>query len=361
LSFFNFAIVNYLLIDYINTTKGGYWMLKRRTALALTLAMLLTLLTPSFAFGADYSGHWAETTIQKWFDGNKLKGYEDGSFKPDSQITRAEFMTMVNNAFGYTEKAEIKFSDVKSDDWYYQEVQKAVQAGYLMGYEDSTARPGNKISRQEAALIIARIKNLSDYASGANIFNDVNDIATWAKGGVGAAAREKLMIGYEDNTFRPLRHISRAEALVTIDRSQKETTPGTEEPGPANPGGGGSGGGNGGGSVTTQAAILASLTIADTTTSTAFTASQITTGPAIFTTTSSAITISAITLPADADIAVTVTSQSGAVTTMSAVNGVVNVALSELGDYTIELVVSRANTPSINYTDTKYTFIVKKN
>ncbi len=336
-------------------------MLKRRTALALTLAMLLTLLTPSFAFGADYSGHWAETTIQKWFDGNKLKGYEDGSFRPDSQITRAEFITMVNNALGYTEKAEIKFSDVKSDDWYYSEVQKAVQAGYLKGYEDNTARPGIKISRQEASLIIARIKNLSDYASGANIFNDVNDIATWAKGGVGAAAREKLMIGYEDNTFRPLRYISRAEALVTIDRTQKETTPGTEEPGPTNPGGGGSGGGGGnGGSVTTQAAILTSLTIADATTSAAFTASQVTTGPAIFTTTSSAITISAITSPVDADIAVKVTSQSGAVTTMSAVNGAVNIALNDLGDYTIELVVSRANTSSIHYTDTRYTFILKK-
>jgi len=366
LSFFNFAIVNYLLIDYINTTKGGYWMLKRRTALALTLAMLLTLLTPSFAFGADYSGHWAETTIQKWFDGNKLKGYEDGSFRPDSQITRAEFMTMVNNALGYTEKAEIKFSDVKSDDWYYSEVQRAVQAGYLKGYEDNTARPGIKISRQEAALIIARIKNLSDYASGANIFNDVNDIATWARGGVGAAAREKLMIGYEDNTFRPLRYISRAEALVTIDRAQKETTPGTEEPGPTNPGGGGSGGGNGGGgngggSVTTQAAIITSLTIADVTTQAAITLSDITTAQAIFVTTSSAITISAITSPADADIAVTVTSPLGITTTMSAVNGAVNIVLNDLGDYTIELVVSRANTSSINYTDTKYTFIVKKN
>ncbi|HBV67438.1 MAG TPA: hypothetical protein DEF04_04100 [Clostridiales bacterium] len=338
-------------------------MLKRKTALALTLAMLLTLLTPSFAFGADYSGHWAETTIQKWFDGNKLKGYEDGSFRPDSQITRAEYMTMVNNALGYTEKAEIKFSDVKSDDWYYPEVQKAVQAGYLKGYEDNTARPGNKISRQEAALIIARIKNLSDYASGANIFNDVNDIATWARGGVGAAARGKLMIGYEDNTFRPLRHISRAEALVTIDRAQKETTPGAEEPGPTNPGGGGGngGGGNGGGSVTTQAAIITSLTIADLTTQAAITLSDITTAQAIFTTTSSAITISAITSPADADMAVTVTSPLGTATTMSAVNGVVNIALNELGDYTIELVVSRANTSSINYTDTKYTFSVKKN
>lgn len=344
-------------------------MFKRKTALALTLTMLLTLLTPGFAFGADYSGHWAETTIQEWFNGNKLKGYEDGSFRPDSQITRAEFMTMVNNAFGYTERAEINFSDVTPGDWYYQEVQKAVQAGYLMGYENNTARPDNKISRQEAALIIARIKNLSDYTSGASIFNDVNDIATWARGGVGAVAREKLMIGYEDNTFRPLRDISRAEALVTIDRTQKEPTteepaPSTEEPEPTKPGGGGSGGGNGGGgggnTVTTRAAILSTLTIADATTQKAISASEITTASAIFTTTSSAITISAITSPADASITVTIKPPVGEATTMAAFNGAVNIALNDDGDYTIELVVSRANTSSINYTDTKYTFIIKK-
>lgn len=341
-------------------------MLKRKTALALTLTMLLTLLTPGFAYGADYSGHWAEETIQKWFDGNKLKGYEDGSFRPDSQITRAEFMTMMNNALGYTEKAEVKFSDVDSDDWYYPEVQKAVQAGYLLGYEDNTARPENKINRQEAALIIARIKDLSDYASGASIFKDVNEIAAWAMGGVGAIAREKLMIGYEDGTFRPLRYISRAEALVTIDRSQQEAAPGEETPGGGGGNGGGGGGGNGGGSVTTQAAILSELKIADATTETAITVSGITTSSAIFVTTSGAITISAITLPEDADITVTVTTPSGVtpsgitVTASGIGTKSVSVALDTLGEYTIELVVSRANTSNVTYTDTKYIFIVEK-
>ena len=196
-------------------------MIKRKISLALVLAMLLSLMIPTVAFGAvkDYTGHWAEKTIQAWFDKDMLKGYEDGTFRPDAQISRAEFMTMVNNAFEFTEKAEVNFDDVSSDDWFYAEVQKAVKAGYMIGYEDNTARPGNKITRQEAALIIARIKELSNYASGASKFVDVAEIATWAKGGVGAVADKKFMIGYEDNTFRPLRFISRAEAVVTIDRA----------------------------------------------------------------------------------------------------------------------------------------------
>lgn len=339
-------------------------MLKRKISLVLALTMAFMLIMPGVAFGAvDYSGHWAEKTIQEWFDNDRLQGYEDGSFRPDSQITRAEFMTMVNSAFEYSEKAEIDFSDVDSDDWYYPEVQKAVQAGYLFGYEDNTARPGNKISRQEAALIIARIKDLSDYAAGTSIFRDANEIASWAKGGVGAAAGAKLMIGYEDNTFRPLRYISRAEALVTIDRAYEEEAP-IEEPGGGGGGSGGSGGsgggGNGGGSVTTQAAILAELIIADATTQTAITTpSGITTSSAIFTTTSSAITITAITIPEGADITVKVTSTSD-ITTPTAVGGIIGIDLPVKGEYTIELVVSKQDTSRIDYIDTKYTFIIKK-
>ena len=188
-------------------------MKKRKISLALILSMLFTLMMPTLAFGAvDYSGHWAEDTIQEWFDNDMLKGYEDGSFRPDVQITRAEFMTMVNNAFEYTEKADISFTDVDSDDWFYPEVQKAVKSGYLLGYEDNTARPDIKITSQDAALIIARIKDLGNYATGAARFADVAEIAAWAIGGVGALADEGYMIGYEDITFRPLRFISRAEA-----------------------------------------------------------------------------------------------------------------------------------------------------
>lgn len=345
-------------------------MIKKRISLALVVVMLLTLMMPTLAFGAvDYSGHWAEKTIQEWFDNDKLKGYEDGSFRPDVQITRAEFMTMVNNAFGYTEKANISFSDVKSDDWFYSEVQKAVKAGYLLGYEDNTARPGNKISRQEAALIIARIKELTNNASGVNIFNDALQIASWAKGGVGAVAKAKYMIGYEDSTFRPLRFISRAEALVTIDRAYEETVPTTPTPPVTPPKGGGGGGGNGGGNlptVTTAAAIISSFTIIDgyRPDVTVTTPSALTTDSAIFTTTSSAITITAITTPEGATITVKANPLTTVVTTPTAVvaDKVINIDLIDKGEYLIELTVSSTETVNnIQYTDTTtYKFIVKK-
>lgn len=341
-------------------------MVKRRISLMLAVVMMLTLMIPSYAFGAvDYSGHWAEETIQEWFDNDKLKGYEDGSFRPNAQITRAEFMTMVNNAFGYTEKADVNFTDVESDDWFYTEVQKAVEAGYLLGYEDNTARPGNNISRQEAALIIARIKELSAYAVGVNVFSDASQIAAWARDGVGAIARAKYMIGYEDSTFRPLRFISRAEALVTIDRAYEETSPTTPTTPPGSGGGGGSNGGDDDDppAVTTSAAIISTFTIVDGNGQTVpvVTPSAITTEAAIFTTTSSAITITAITLPEGAQISVAVNSPSAAVITSTALGGgEISVELIETGDYLIELTVSSPQIGNIVYTDTTYKFIVEK-
>jgi hypothetical protein len=335
-------------------------MIKRKISLMLVISLMLTLMMPIFAFGADYSGHWAEDTISQWFEDDLLKGYEDGSFKPDAQITRAEFMTMVNNAFEFTQKAEVGFRDVKSSDWYYQEVQIAAEAGYIIGYEDNTIRPVNKISRQEAALIIARIKALKENALGAKRFVDYNEIASWAIGGVGAVAQEKYMIGYEDNTFRPLRFISRAEALVTIDRvlDMVVEAPGTG----GNTGGSNSGGGNSGSDteITTSSAILASLSFTDETSTMGI---DITTPSAIsgITTTSSAITITAIAAEGT-DITIKVVTPSGiSVTTSSAIGGIAaNIPLDAPDVYYIEVTASRQDERYIDYIDTVYTVVVSR-
>lgn len=289
-------------------------MIKRKISLVIVFMMVMSLMIPTFAFGAkkDYSGHWAEDTIDEWYEKDYVIGYEDGSFKPDQTITRAEFMKMVNKAFDYTEKGSTNFEDVESDDWFYQDVQKAVKAGYIIGYEDNTARPGNKITRQEAALMIARVKDLDSDASEAKIFTDYGDIATWARGGVGAVAEIKLMIGYEDGEFRPDRFISRAEALVTIDRAMEETPPVDEDEDDK----GGSGGG-GKTPVTTPAAIL-------------FNGEEIEFVNNSFTTTASAIiTSSSITITTydGEDVSVAVTTNSSItgtaieVTTSAAIDG----------------------------------------
>src|SRR5665648_330704 len=196
--------------------------LKKRVAILTVLCMMLTL-APSPAFAttvSDISGHWAQTTIQSWVDNGLIKGYPDGTFKPDNNITRAEFISLVNRAFGYTETAPISFTDVDQNAWYVSAIAVAVKAGYISGYPDGTMRPDNPISREEAATIIMKINKLEANPSAANTFTDAASL-TWSKGAVGAVFAADLMIEYPDGSFGPQNYIKRGEAMVALDRAMK--------------------------------------------------------------------------------------------------------------------------------------------
>jgi len=122
----------------------------KKSVVIMGIAAGIIFCLAATAFAAvppDVEGHWAERQIAGWLEKDLASGYPDGTFRPENHITRAEFMILANNAFGFTERAGINFSDVLSTDWFYQEVGRAVAAGYISGYGDGTIRPGLKISR----------------------------------------------------------------------------------------------------------------------------------------------------------------------------------------------------------------------
>jgi len=166
----------------------------------------------------DYEGHWAQDVIQKWCDMGYVTGYPDGSFKPEEFVTRAEFVRMVNNLFEYTQTAEIPFVDTVEDNWYYKEIQKAFKADYIIGVSETQFAPDDYITREEAAIIIARILNIKGNESGADVFIDNSQISSWAKEYVGTASELQLIKGYEDNSFKPQNNIKRSEAVTLLDR-----------------------------------------------------------------------------------------------------------------------------------------------
>lgn len=196
-------------------------MIKRRLSLILAAVMAMAFMVPGIALGIDYTDHWAEETIQKWFDEERILGYEDGSFKPQNSITRAEFMTMINSAYEFEELAEINYADADSVEWYYVEIQKAVEAGYIVGDNEDTVRPTDEITRQEVAVVITRLNEL-EQNDDVSVFNDKDTIAEWAVGYVGAVLESEYMIGDDNNNFNPSANITRAEALVTLDRAMVE-------------------------------------------------------------------------------------------------------------------------------------------
>ena len=167
----------------------------------------------------DTYGHWAESTINKWTASGYITGYPDGTFRPNNAISRAEFVTLANKAFGYNVPAAINFSDVNSSYWAYNEIQKGVFAGYIRGDAVGTFRPGAAVTRQEAAVMMSQIKKLQQDSNRAMNYTDYDSISNWAKPYVGAVSSVKIMQGFPNGAFRPQTSMTRAEAVTALENA----------------------------------------------------------------------------------------------------------------------------------------------
>lgn len=200
-------------------------MVRRKDRLLAVLLTILLIFSQVNIVGAegsnDINGHWAQPQIEKWIQQGLITGYNDGTFQPDRNISRAEFVALINRAFNINEAGtKCSFTDVKSDDWFYQHVVSAYASGYISGYPDGTFRPNESISRQEAAVIIARFLNLRASSQEAlKVFNDFESIPAWASESINAVVENKVIKGYPDGTFKGNTPISRAEAVVILDRA----------------------------------------------------------------------------------------------------------------------------------------------
>ncbi len=175
----------------------------------------------------DIQGNWAELQISDWVNKGLAQGYQDGTFKPDNSISRAEFMTLANRVFGYSAIIPANFSDVSDTDWFAEEVGKAKAAGYISGYPDGTVKPNEQVSRQEVAAMLAKITKLEIPADTSNLnnFADVDDIPEWSKGYISSVVNQGFMHGYPDQTYQAEKAISRAEAIVTLNNAMIATAP----------------------------------------------------------------------------------------------------------------------------------------
>ncbi|GAA0361841.1 InlB B-repeat-containing protein [Bacillus horti] len=148
-----------------------------------------------------------------------LKGYTDGTFKPNHPVTRAEFTVMLANAFQWEKSTrELTFTDYQSiGEWAKLAITSAMQKGIFFGYEDGSFRPHNQVTRAEMAVIIMRALDLTLEDSRASSFEDDADIQNWAKAAVEAI--RKYEIWSEDNAyFRPKAPLTRMEAAIVISR-----------------------------------------------------------------------------------------------------------------------------------------------
>ncbi|DAB26838.1 TPA: hypothetical protein CPT85_01025 [Candidatus Gastranaerophilales bacterium HUM_21] len=165
--------------------------MKKLLTKALMLAAILGF-TSAATFAKDYADlpkdHWAYKQIQILTDFNVVVGYPDGNYRPEQNVTRAEFATMVIKAFEQ-QKAEIKqpakFTDVSEKDWFYGMVQRALMFDLLKGYPDGHFDPYGNVSRGHVisttvnALTTETISNQKAKEILENSYSDYDQIPDW--------------------------------------------------------------------------------------------------------------------------------------------------------------------------------------
>lgn len=186
------------------------WM-KRTLCLLLTAVLLLGMIP---ALTLPSQAHWADPYLDQLIEWGFMRG--DQATNPDEPLTRADFMAIVNRAYGYHELGPIPFEDVQTTDWFYDDVRIAYTANYISGTSDTTVSPNATLNRETVIYILGKNMLLQETPGESLSFADSRDTSDWSRGMVKTAVDHYLVSGYDDNTFRPKTPISKGEMAVLL-------------------------------------------------------------------------------------------------------------------------------------------------
>lgn len=172
--------------------------------------------TGSVAKTTNYTVGGVAVSTEKVNQPAYISGFPDGTFKPGKEVTRAEavrmFVKLVNNGAELPKNPTTSFKDA-NNAWYSDEINYAVAKGFIKGYSDGTFKPNQAITRAEfAQMISAFVKN--GYP-GTGSFKDVK--GHWASDAISALYGNKNIKGYSDGTFKPDQKLTRAEAVTILN------------------------------------------------------------------------------------------------------------------------------------------------
>lgn len=172
----------------------------------------------------DLEGHWGRSQILALAEAGLVNGMDAHHFEPDRKVTRAMFVTILGRMHGLHEDfvAPIDYSDVKEGDWFAPYVTWASLSGIVKGYDDGTFAPNREITREQMALVLIRYCE----AYGLRLeereyeppFTDEEKISPWALEAVLRSRRCGLVSGRDDGSFDPGGTATRAEMCAVIAR-----------------------------------------------------------------------------------------------------------------------------------------------
>ena len=187
--------------------------LKKVTAIFIILCLVAS--SGVFAFPDVDKTSKIGKAIVKMQQAGYIRGFEDGTFRPNATLTRAEFVTIINKMYGFKVVAENAFTDISADEWYYTDVLCGVQAGYIKGHDDKTFRPNDIVTREQVCVMMNRILNVELIPYGKKITDAVSD---WAKDSVEKLVSNRFFVLEEGGKFRALQPITRGETCEALEK-----------------------------------------------------------------------------------------------------------------------------------------------
>ncbi|MEK4661243.1 S-layer homology domain-containing protein [Priestia sp. FSL H7-0729] len=177
---------------------------------------------------SDVTSHWSRDDVQDLASRLIVQGTGENVFAPDRSITRAEFTAVLLRGLGLHSPISTEatsFTDVKTGSWYEDEVQTAVSFGLISGYADDSFRPNSEISRAEALTIVSRAMKLvglaqadaSETTSLLSTYSDSAKVQAWAAEPVASAIKQELVQG-ADGKLMSEADISRAQSAAIVKR-----------------------------------------------------------------------------------------------------------------------------------------------
>ena len=169
------------------------------------------------AFTDVKADHWAARSVQRWSDTGIIGGYGDGTFRPNNQVTKAEFAVIINRIFNYKAEASALPSDAAGGHWFSSDIAKGLAAGYLSADSDNRIYPSARLSRAEVAVALQKIFRL-EAGKQSPVFTDLAGAGSELTEAVTALSAAGYLQGYPGGLFKPEGAISRAELARIADR-----------------------------------------------------------------------------------------------------------------------------------------------
>lgn len=168
------------------------------------------------------SSHWAYQYVTALSQKGIISGYDDNTFRPNNNVTREEFVKMIVTATGlYTSSAECSFADVPASAWYYRYVASGYVNEIIDGTDETTFGVGKNITRQDVAVIAARVLtrlNAEIPQTGETTLTDMDAVSDYAQESVKLLNGMGIIGGFDDGSFMPHNALTRAEAAAIISR-----------------------------------------------------------------------------------------------------------------------------------------------